>query len=192
RGGTGPRARRMCPISRATHAEAATPRAKANLMRHLLGEGADPRRLAAEDVREVADLCVNCKMCASECPAHVNVPKLMLEAKAANVAEHGLGRNWVLARTEAFARLGSAFALPANAALASRTARWLLEKVFGVSRRRRLPTFAMHSFLRRARRRGWTRKPRSDRPRVAYFVDIFANCNDPSIAEAVVAVLHHN
>src|SRR5262249_34670951 len=84
-------ARRMCPIFRATHGEDATPRAKANLMRYLLGDGLDPQKVGADEVREVADLCVNCKMCASECPAHVNVPKMMLEAKAANVAEHGLG-----------------------------------------------------------------------------------------------------
>jgi FAD/FMN-containing dehydrogenase/Fe-S oxidoreductase len=184
---------RMCPIFRATHAEEATPRAKANLMRFLLGPEADPRQLSSDEVRAVADLCVNCKMCARECPARVNVPKLMLEVKAANVARHGLARgDWVLARTEAFAGLGSALAPVVNALLASRPARWLLEKVFGVSRRRRLPPFAARSFLRRAQRRGWTRRPRSARPRVAYFVDVFANYNDPLIAEAVVAVLHHN
>jgi FAD/FMN-containing dehydrogenase/Fe-S oxidoreductase len=184
---------RMCPLFRATHAEAAAPRAKANLMRFLLHQGPDLRLLSSDDVRAVADLCVNCKMCAAECPAHVNVPKLMLEAKAQHVAEHGLDRTeWVLARTESFARFGSAFALIANLALGSRTARWLLEKIFGVSRRRRLPRFAGRSFLRRAKRRGWTRPPRIGRPRVAYFVDVFANYNDPQIAEAVVAVLRHN
>jgi FAD/FMN-containing dehydrogenase/Fe-S oxidoreductase len=184
---------RMCPLFRATHAEAATPRAKANLLRHLLLPGTDPRLLAGDAVRAVADLCVNCKMCARECPARVNVPKMMLEAKAANVARHGLDRDdWVLARTESFAWLGSAFAPVVNQFLANPVARWFLEKVFGVSRARRLPRFAAGSFLRRARRRGWTRKPRSARPRVAYFVDIFANYNDPLIAEAVVAVLHHN
>src|SRR5206468_12223803 len=99
---------------------------------------------------------------------------------------------WVLARTEHFARIGSALAPLVNALLGSPAARWLLEKLCGVSRFRRLPTFAEHSFLRRARRHGWTRKPRSARPRVAYFVDVFANYNDPQIAEAVVAVLHHN
>ena len=63
--------------------------------------------LSSDEVRAVADLCVNCKMCALECPAHVNVPQLMLEAKAANVARHGLDRNdWFLARTETFARAG--------------------------------------------------------------------------------------
>ncbi len=185
-------ARRMCPIFRGEHREAATPRAKANLMRHLLLEANLPL-LPSDEVREIADLCVNCKMCATECPAHVNVPKLMLEIKAANVARHGLDRSsWVLARTESFAWLGSALAPAANAVLANRGMRWLLEKLFGISRRRRLPAFASKSFLRQAKKRGWTRRPRGKGPRVAYFVDIFANYNDPTIAEAVVAVLHHN
>ncbi len=184
---------RACPIFRASGAEAATPRAKANLMRHLLQPDTDPALLASDDVRAVAELCVNCKMCATECPAHVQVPRLMLQARAANVARHGLDRNdWVLARTESFARLGSALAPVSNALLAHPVTRWLLERVFGVSRQRRLPMFAPRSFLRLARKRGLTRRPRSTRPRVAYFVDTFANYNDPLIAEAVVAVLHHN
>jgi FAD/FMN-containing dehydrogenase/Fe-S oxidoreductase len=186
-------AQRMCPLFRATHTEAATPRAKANLLRHLLHPETDSRLLSSNQVREVADLCVNCKMCALECPAHVNVPKLMLEAKAANVVQHGLDRSdWVMARTESFAWLGSAFAPLTNALLAQPVARWLFEKLLGVSRHRRLPRFAARSFLRQARRRGWTRRPRSARPRVAFFIDLFANYNDPLIAEAVVAVLHHN
>jgi FAD/FMN-containing dehydrogenase/Fe-S oxidoreductase len=186
-------AQRMCPIFRARHDEAATPRAKANLMRHLLQPDIDPHLLSSDVVRAVADLCVNCKMCGLECPARVNVPKLMLQAKAANVAEHGMDRtDWAMARTEAFARLGSAVAPLTNAVFNNPLARWLLEKLFGLSRRRRLPPFAGRSFLQRARHRGWTRKPRSARPRVAYFVDIFANYNDPLLAESLVTVLHHN
>jgi FAD/FMN-containing dehydrogenase/Fe-S oxidoreductase len=184
---------RMCPVFRVSGEEAATPRAKANLMRTLLAADADPALLPSNPMREMAELCVNCKMCATECPARVQVPKLMLEARAAHVARHGLDRaDSVMARPEFFARLGSSVAPLANALLANPVARWLLEKVFGVSRRRRLPRFAARSFLRLARRRGWTQKPRSARPRVAYFVDVFAAYNDPSIAEAVVAVLHHN
>jgi FAD/FMN-containing dehydrogenase/Fe-S oxidoreductase len=207
---------RMCPVFHATHAEAATPRAKANLLRHLLGPGGGPKRLSDDDVRAVASLCVNCKQCARECPAHVNVPKLMLEAKAAHTAEHGLDRSdWVLARTEAFAAIGSALAPLINPLLNSRLLRWLAERFFGVSRRRRLPLFARRSFLARASRRGLTQKPsivhcpssldesgdqgprtKDQGPRtkdkVAYFVDVFANYNDPSIAEAAVAVLRHN
>src|SRR5439155_14371953 len=74
----------------------------------------------------------------------------------------------------------------------SHTIRWLMEKLFGLARGRRLPRFALRPFLRQARRRGWSRRPRGDRPRVAYFVDVFANYNDTLLAEAVLAVLQHN
>ena len=184
---------RMCPTFRVTHAEAATPRAKANLLRHLL---ADPQRLSADDVRAVADLCVNCKMCAKECPAFVNIPKLMLEAKAAHHAEHGLDRpDWMMSRLEMFAAIGSRLAPVINPLMASQPLRWLFERLFGVSRHRRLPPFAARSFLRRARRLGLTKKPKDGVKRaekVAYFVDLFANYYDPLIAEASVAVLRHN
>jgi FAD/FMN-containing dehydrogenase/Fe-S oxidoreductase len=183
---------RMCPVFHATHDEAATPRAKANLLRNLLRAGGDGRQLSSDEVRTVADLCVNCKMCAHECPARVNVPKLMLEAKAHNVAEYGLDRTeWFLSRADDFSRWGSALALIANGLVSIRPGRWLLEKVFGLSRQRRVPRFAFQHFLRVARRRGWTRKPHSGRPRLAYFADTFATYHDPQIGEAVVSVLQH-
>jgi FAD/FMN-containing dehydrogenase/Fe-S oxidoreductase len=182
---------RMCPIFRVTHGEAATPRAKANLLRRVWQAG-DPKRLSEDDVRAVADLCVNCKMCASECPAHVNIPKLMLETKAAHHAEHGLDRaDWFLSRIELFAALASRMSPVVNPMLQSRAFRWVLERLFAISRHRRLPPFAGRSFLRLAARRNLTRRPAGP-IRVAYFVDVFANYNDPQIAEAAVAVLRHN
>jgi Fe-S oxidoreductase len=197
----------MCPIFHVTKNEAASPRAKANLLRHILS-GGNGNHLGANDVRAVADLCVNCKMCSHECPAHVNVPKLMLEAKAAHHAEHGLDRpDWITARTEAIATLGSNFALTSNTLLSNRIFRWLLERFFGVSRHRQLSEFASRSFLKRAKRRGLNRKRRapiggSRFPAVAfektwdvkaaYFVDIFPNHFDPLIAEATVAVFKHH
>src|SRR5205823_5966050 len=68
-------AARMCPVFRATGEELAAPRAKANLLKLVLET--DPARLTADEVRAVADLCVNCKMCRDECRARVDVPKLM-------------------------------------------------------------------------------------------------------------------
>jgi Fe-S oxidoreductase len=186
---------RMCPTFRVTHQEAAAPRAKANLLRRLLSATGGAKPLGSDDVRHVADHCINCKMCAHECPAHADIPKLMLEAKAANHAEHGLDRSdWILSRIESAAALGSNFALVSNTILGNRTVRWLVEKACGLSRQRRLPEFAPRSFLRRARRRGWTRKRRmpNSGPKLAYFVDLFPNVFDPLIAEAVVAVMRHH
>src|SRR5262249_51399654 len=56
--------KRMCPVFRAEGTEAAAPRAKANLLRHLLEQGAQGQPIGSDEVRDVADLCVNCKMCA--------------------------------------------------------------------------------------------------------------------------------
>lgn len=189
---------RMCPMFRVEHSESATPRAKANLLRHILHEGVDLERLADEQVHQVAQLCINCKMCASECPANVKVPWMMLEAKAAYQAIRGLDRtSLVLARTESFAVLGSKFARLINPLLGNSIVRWWLARLFGISAKRRLPSFATTSFLKLAQRNGWTEAPPkratvADRPRVAYLVDVFANYNDPSIAEAMVRVLQHN
>ncbi|MBI1832428.1 MAG: FAD-binding protein [Planctomycetes bacterium] len=186
-------AQRMCPIFRATHDEAATPRAKANLLRDLLQQQADGLPISSEEVRAVSDLCVNCRMCSQECPAHINVPKLMLEAKAANVAEHGMDfSDWFFAHIESVLRWGSAVSFLANAALRSRTTRWLLDKLFGVSQQRRLPPLASRPFMALARLRGWTQKPSGRHPVVVYFTDLYANYIEPQIAEATVAVLHHH
>ena len=181
---------RMCPIFHSTGAESATPRAKANLMRHTHGEPTVV--LTDADARTIAGECVNCKMCRDECQAKVNIPKLMLEAKAAYHAEHGLDRgNWTLARTESVARWASHFPFTTNRMLGNRVMRWLFEKCFNLSRRRVLPRFSRRSFLRRARKQGLTQHCHNEE-RVAYFVDGFANYNDPSIGEATVAVLRHH
>jgi FAD/FMN-containing dehydrogenase/Fe-S oxidoreductase len=186
---------RMCPAFHASHAEAATPRAKVNLLRRALAPDADRSALTADDVRAVAALCVNCKMCRDECRARVNVPKLMLEAKAAHHAEHGLDRgDWAAARVESLVALASNFSVGVNILLGNRAARWMIEKLFGLSRRRTLPKFTHRTFRRRARKAGLTAKlpAAGSRFPIAYFVDTYANFIDPTIGEATVAVLRHH
>ena len=46
-----------------------------------------------------------------------------------------------------------------NLSLRSRSSRWLLNKLFGLSPQRRLPLLALRPFMARAKRRGWTQKP---------------------------------
>ncbi len=203
---------RMCPAFRATGLEAAAPRGMVNMLRVL----ADPTAASPDQVQAVAELCVNCKMCRDECSARVNVPKLMLEARARHHAEHGPDRaDWVLARADWLAAMGSNFAPLVNVLLARRPVRWLLEKVLGISRHRRLPAFALRNFFRRARGSGLTQKGRASRARfpdatpaanlklrptgaanstrrVALYLDSFAAYHDPLIGAAAVAVLQHN
>jgi len=202
---------RMCPTFRATGNEAATPRAMANMLRVLTA----PDAATPDEVRAVAEGCVNCKMCRDECDAKINIPKLMLETKARHHADHGLDRGeWALARAEWLSSVGSNFAPLVNALLARKSVRWLTEKLFGISRHRQLPAFALRNFFRRARGAGLTRKraPRTEghndrpdplsefrisssarrTPKVALFVDVFAAYSDPLIGTAAVAVLQHS
>lgn len=184
---------RMCPIFRANPAEEASPRAKANLIRGLVSGKLDPTLLAADEMKAIADLCVNCHQCRLECPAEVDIPKLMIEAKAAYVATNGLRpSDWVLARFDVLSSWGSRFSLLANWTVGNRQARWALEKLFGIAQGRKLPRFARSSFLRLAARRRLTKPTRRSGRKVLYFVDTYANYHDPKLAEALVAILEHN
>ena len=187
---------RMCPVFRADRAEPSAPRSKAVLLRAAL-DSPDPPRLDSAEARAVAATCVHCKMCLSDCPGQVDIPRLAVEIKAQAHAENGLDRaDWVMARIESFAWLMSRGSLTSNLLLRLAPARWLAEKLLGVSRKRILPRVTPRTYLWRAWRQGLSRRPPVDsgepRPRVAYFVDHFANYHDVSIAQATVAVLRHH
>jgi len=184
---------RMCPIFRFAPGEEASPRAKANLMRAVLSGQIPAAELASENFKSVTDLCVHCHMCRLECPATVDIPKLMMEAKGAYALTNGLRTtDWLMSRVDRLSWLGSHLAPLANWALTNRVARWLMEKSLGVAARRKLPRFSARTFLRTARSKRLTKPTRRDVSKVLYFVDTYANYHDPQLGEALVAVLEHN
>ncbi len=184
---------RMCPIFRFAPAEESSPRAKANLMRSILAGGLPESTLTSDEFKSVTDLCVNCHMCRLECPATVDIPKLMMEGKGDYVLTNGLATSdWFMSRVDRLSWLGSRLAPLANWAITNGASRWLIEKVLGVAQRRKLPRFAPRSFMRLAARRRLTRPTRRDISKVLYFVDTYANYHDPQLADAFVSVMEHN
>lgn len=184
---------RMCPIFRFAPGEEASPRAKANLMRGILTGRLDPEQLSKDRLKAIADLCVNCHQCSSECPANVDIPKLVLETKAQYVATNGLRpTEWLFTRLDSLCYYGSTFATLSNWIIGNRQMRWLLEKLLGIAQGRKLPRFAMRPFLREAQRRRLTRQGRYEGRKVVYFVDVYANWFDVELATAFVAVMRHN
>ncbi len=174
-------------------AEESSPRAKANLMRGILAGELPLSTLTSDEFKSVADLCVHCHMCRLECPASVDIPKLMTEAKGTYVLTNGLSTSdWFMSRVDRLSWLGSLAPPLANWAITNGPARWLLEKLVGVAQRRKLPRFASRSFLRIASRRRLDAPTRRDIAKVLYFVDTYANYHDPQLGEALVAVLEHN
>jgi Fe-S oxidoreductase len=184
---------RMCPIYRFAPREEASPRAKANLARGVL-TGSLPASTALEDAcKEIADLCVHCHMCRLECPANVDIPKLMIEAKASFAATNGEPfQDWLMARIDRLCAIASRFARLANWAVKNRFARWLIERTLGIAQGRKLPQFSRRPFLQQAADRRLNRPQRVSAEKVLYFVDTYANYCDPQLANAFVAVLEHN
>lgn len=184
---------RMCPVFRIAPAEEASPRAKANVLRAVLSGELSPSAMASDELKAVADLCVNCHMCRLECPAGVDIPKLVHETKGSFVAANGLRfSDWLLARLDVTAAIGSRFHRAMNWVLRNRQARWVLERVGGIARERKLPQFAGRPYLQRASRRRLSRPVRAAGRKVLYFVDTYANYYDPQLAESLVSVLEHN
>ena len=78
-------------------------------MRAVLDRQLDPQTVTRDEFKDVADLCVNCHQCRLECPAGVDIPKLMIEAKAKYVDVNGLRPSeWLLTRFDLLSAFGSA------------------------------------------------------------------------------------
>ncbi|NIJ45601.1 hypothetical protein FHR24_002069 [Wenyingzhuangia heitensis] len=69
----------MCPSYRATKNEKDTTRARANTLREVLTNNTAKNKFNSTALKEVFDLCVGCKACASECPSSVDVSVLKSE-----------------------------------------------------------------------------------------------------------------
>jgi FAD/FMN-containing dehydrogenase/Fe-S oxidoreductase len=69
----------MCPSYMATRNEKDTTRARANALREFLTSSDKTSRFDHEELREVMDLCLSCKGCASECPSNVDMASMKAE-----------------------------------------------------------------------------------------------------------------
>jgi FAD/FMN-containing dehydrogenase/Fe-S oxidoreductase len=184
---------RMCPVFRFAPGEESSPRAKANLLRSVLSGALPITELTSDGMKQVADLCVNCHQCRLECPAGVDIPKLVIETKAQYVSTNGLRTaDRAMGRLDWVASIGMLFRPLVNWGIGNRTLRWVLERTLGIAQRRKLPRLAKRTFMRIAHRRRLTRAKDSGRRKVVYFVDVYANWFDTELAEATVAVLRHN
>ncbi len=186
---------RMCPFFRQQPAEDASPRSKANLIRRALNDGHSDELLTQQEIHELASSCFNCRQCQLECPSRVDIPHLMLEARAQYVQANGLSRSeWLLSRFHTYSRVASRFAPLINRLLGRRFFRRLLERTLGIAEQRRLPRFSGQTFLNSslARRECRNGRPGSDQPTVVYFVDHFANHHDTRLAHAFYRIMQHH
>lgn len=185
---------RMCPFFRVEAAEECSPRAKANAVRQLSAAQLPWHDLASPEFKRLADLCFNCKQCLMECPASVDIPHLMVEAKAQHVQAQGLRREeWLLTRIPAWLPWLSRWSPILNRLLNSRGARRVLQRVFGIASERRLPPLARYPFLTSGPPEWFdpAQLKQNGKP-VIVFVDHVANAHDPQLALAFGRILEHH
>lgn len=186
-------AARMCPLFRRDADEAASPRAKANLVRQTLSGDLPSHLLASAEFKRVADLCFNCRQCQFECPSGVDIPHLVQEIKAQYVAQNGLSKGvWLLTRAMDWGDWLNRAAPLLNPLLKRRSVRWLVERLFGVARHRKLPAIAARSFLSMAGANRTSPPITLGNNTVIYFIDYFANHHDPEVAWSAVQILERH
>ena len=145
-------------------------------------------------VDDSLDYCSGCGICTMVCPHGVKVMEMNARARHRLYRRRPIPlRNRLLGRSEWLGRLGSPVAPFANALLAFRPARLLLETLLGIHRDAPMPPFAFAPF------RGWFRgvhqksgRAKRSEKKVVYFHGCSANYYEPHLGKTVVAVLEHN
>ena len=184
---TGPE-EEMCPRFKYERIEDASPRAKANVLRRMMDGRQTGGSFSSEELIEIMNTCFNCKLCHDGCPSNVNIPKLVLEAKARHYQSHGLPRSTkMLANLGEFFRAASYFGPLYNAVVNTLPMRYIRELMTGIDHRHKLPT------LNRWRpQRRYMPSVGSERPKVVLYLDLEAKYSNPQLAQAAVDVLEHN
>ena len=184
---------RMCPVFRLAPKEPASPRAKANLMRAVVTGQMPSTAPTTEEFKEVADLCFNCHQCRLDCPASVDIPKMMVEAKANYYSINGLKfSDWLLTRLDWCYEFAGRMPRVANFLIRNTTARALLDRFLGIARSRKLPPFAKQSFGRWATQNKLRRTSKQQSRKICYFVDAYVAWNDTELGKSLVNVFKHN
>ncbi|MCX8036050.1 MAG: FAD-binding protein [Candidatus Sumerlaeia bacterium] len=181
----------MCPSFMVTGDEQHSSRGRANALRLAMTGRLGRDGLVSQEVHDALDLCLACKSCKSECPSQVDVAKLKFEFLHQYYRHRGVPlRAKLFGHIERLMALGSGLAPLSTWLVRSWPARWAMEKLFGIDRRRRLPPFARNNFLRwfaaRGGRIGEIPADADPHKSVILFHDTFLTYNEPQIGIAAV------
>jgi Fe-S oxidoreductase len=159
----------------------------------------DTKKLKAEDVKQIVDLCFQCKLCYIKCPYtpgdhewNIDFPRLIARAKAQEVRRRGVSfGDKILGKPDLVGRVGSATAPVANWANENALNRRLMQSITGIHKDKKLPSFASNSF---AAQFATNNKPvRGEaNAKIAYFSTCYVNYNEPEIGLDTLEVMARN
>ena len=159
----------------------------------------DTKKFKPEDVRQVVDLCFQCKLCYIKCPYTpgdhdwaIDFPRLIARAKAQEVRKNGVPlADKLLGRPDLVGKLGTATAPLANWSNENALNRQLMHSVVGIHKDKKLPPFASKTF---ATQFASQRKTLQGEPaaKIAFFSTCYVNYNQPEIGTDTLEVMARN
>ena len=172
----------LCPSYRATKNESETTRARANMLREVLTNNTAQNKFDSIELKQVLDLCLSCKACATECPSNVDIASMKAEFLYQYQETNGYSfRSKLFAKNAKYNKLGSKFPTLTNFL----TNTLLAKKVMGVATERSVPKLAkqpLESWLK-------NHQPKKSKKTVYLFNDEFTNYYDAEIGKDAVIVL---
>lgn len=156
-----------------------------------------------------SDLCTGCSRCVNNCPVRIDIPWLNeslrdrlnqksagspmatllgLASAAASRDRRASAQKIFFSNYHWFAGAGARMAGLSNGLLKNSAARWVLEDVAGVDRRRELPPFPARTLVRAARELPPAR-PGTARAKAVLFADVYTNYGLPERGLAALKVL---
>ncbi|MBS1824897.1 MAG: FAD-binding protein [Acidobacteria bacterium] len=171
----------MCPSYMATRDEMHTTRGRANVLRMAMAGRLGEAGLGDEGVKQVLDLCLECRACKAECPVGVDVARFKSEFLADYYSRHGVPlKAKVLGHVSEMAAWGSSFAPIANWLARGSVARWFNSHYVGIDKRRTPPKWNSRPLRQRLLR---------TEGQILLFADTFTNYYHPEVGEAAVKVV---
>jgi FAD/FMN-containing dehydrogenase/Fe-S oxidoreductase len=136
----------MCPSYRATRNEKDTTRARANALREFLTNSEKANKFDHKELKEVFDLCLSCKACASECPSSVDVASLKAEFQYQYQKANGVSlRTKLFAYNNTLNELGSKLPRLSNFIFSNPLTSTIIKKSFRIAQQRSLPKISINN-----------------------------------------------
>ncbi len=176
----------MCPSYHATKNEKDTTRARANALREFLTNSEKPNKFNHQELKEVFDLCLSCKACASECPSNVDVATLKSEFQYQYQEANGYStRAKLFAYNTAINKLASRLPSLTNAVYKSPLGQFV-KKVSGVATARSLPEVHNFNFEKFLESLG----SNPEGTPVVLYIDEFTQYLDEVVGKDAILLLH--
>lgn len=176
----------MCPSYQATKNEKDTTRARANMLREVLTNNNAINKFDSEELKEVMDLCISCKACASECPSNVDISIAKAEFLYQYHKVNGATlSNKLFAKSTKLNKMASRFPNMSNWFFSNSLTSKIIKNISGVHQNRMLPKVSTKSFshLFRNKKLDDQNSFKGEiRGYVVLFVDEFSNYLDTEIA----------